>query len=121
MSYTLDFRKKVLSTRKKYGLSISATAERFDIGTTTLVRWLKSIHEKKRYRRPTRIKDDDLDQDVQRYPDAYHHERAQRLGVSAEGIRDALKRLGYSYKKNAQSPQGEKRRTAYLPEKDPAP
>ena len=42
-----------------------------------------------------------LKRDVEEYPDAYHYERAQRLGVSQRGIGYALKRLGISRKKNA--------------------
>ncbi|WP_407079486.1 IS630 transposase-related protein [Candidatus Regiella insecticola] len=41
-----------------------------------------------------------LAQDVATYPDDYQYERAQRFGVSAQGIRHALKRLRVSRKKN---------------------
>ncbi|WP_216824513.1 IS630 transposase-related protein, partial [Candidatus Fukatsuia symbiotica] len=37
--------------------------------------------------------------DVETYPEASQYERAQRMGVSARGIGDALKRAGFSYKK----------------------
>jgi hypothetical protein len=45
-----------------------------------------------------------LQEDVTNNPDSYHYERAQRLGVSASGIRLALKRLKITYKKNMESP-----------------
>jgi hypothetical protein len=37
-----------------------------------------------------------LKRDVEKYPDAYQYERAQRLGVSQRGIGYAWKRLGIS-------------------------
>ena len=43
--------------------------------------------------------------DVAEYPDAYHRERAARLGVSKRGIGDALKRLELTYKKTLNHPK----------------
>ncbi|WP_342221011.1 IS630 transposase-related protein [Candidatus Fukatsuia endosymbiont of Tuberolachnus salignus] len=43
--------------------------------------------------------------DVETYPDASQYERAQRMGVSARGIGDALKRAGFSYKKTFYHPK----------------
>ena len=34
-----------------------------------------------------------LARDIRDFPDAYHRERAERLGVSARGICDAMKRV----------------------------
>ena len=59
-----------------------------------------------------------LKRDVESHPDAYHHERASRFGVSEAGIRKALKRLGISYKKNSEAPQSRRRRAASLPRED---
>ncbi|WP_063656241.1 IS630 transposase-related protein [Candidatus Arsenophonus triatominarum] len=41
MSYTIDFRRKVISVRKAEGLTIRETAKQFRIGKASLVRWLK--------------------------------------------------------------------------------
>jgi hypothetical protein len=41
-----------------------------------------------------------LARDVEEQPDAYQHERADRLGCSQRGISDALRRLRISRKKN---------------------
>ena len=38
--------------------------------------------------------------DVERHPDDYMYERAQRFGCSKSGIEAALKRLGISQKKD---------------------
>ena len=52
---------------------------------------------------------DALKEDINRYPDAYHYERASRLQVSKTGIYWAMKRLGVSYKKNADSSESRRR------------
>ena len=47
MTYSLDFRQKVLPIQKKEKLSFRQTSQRFGIGTTTLLRWTKNIEAKK--------------------------------------------------------------------------
>jgi transposase len=121
MTYSLDFRKKVLEIQKRQKLTFQETAARFDIGTTTLVRWHKRLETRQSgVSRPARKKIDDqaLLLDVQHYPDAYHYERATRFGVCPKSIWRALKRLGVSYKKNTQPSQGERPRTYTIPRDD---
>lgn len=119
MTYSYHFRKKVLTTRKREGLTIEQTAKRFNIGLASITRWLKHPQPKtKRSRRWSKIDKKQLQLDILKYPDAYHHERAQRLGVSSTGVRDAMKRLGVSYKKNFISSSSRRRQTAILPKKD---
>ena len=119
MTYSLDFRRKVLSVRKKEGLTIAEVAARFCVGVASVTRWIKNPEPKTTRNKPaTRIDMAALAQDVLDYPDAYQYERAKRLGVSEKGIGHALRRMGLSYKKNTASPQGERRRTAYLPDTD---
>jgi transposase len=61
---------------------------------------MKEIEPKrKRKKPPTKIKEEELRRDVEKYPDAYQYERAKRLGVSQRGIGLALKRMGISCKK----------------------
>lgn len=102
MTYSLDFRKKVLAVKERDGLSYEAVAVRFDIRSKhTVYRWTKQIEPCKTRTKPaTKIDMDALTRDVELYPDAYQYERAARLGVSKSGIQSALKRLGISYKKN---------------------
>jgi len=52
-----------------------------------------------RHRRATKIDAQALRRDVAQYPDAYQYERAQRFGVSARGMGNALQRLKISRKK----------------------
>ena len=100
MTYSLDFRQKVIDVRAREQLSIDAAAKRFDVGKATLTRWLRQLEPKAtRERSCPKIPTDALLADVQRYPDAYQHERAERFGVSATGIAKALARNGLTRKK----------------------
>ena len=101
MAYTNDFIQRVLKVQKDRNLSHRKTANLFQIATTTLANWKKGLFpEGKRNRKPTKIHDDKLYQDIKDYPDAFQHERADRLKVSTRGISSALKRLGITRKKN---------------------
>jgi transposase len=115
MTYSIDFRSKVLSVRKKEALTIAEVASRFGVGIASVVRWLNRPEpQRTRYKPPTKIDRIALARDVREYPDAYQAERAQRLGVSEKGIGHALRRMNVSYKKNSASSQSGRRRTAYI-------
>lgn len=107
MTYSIDFRKKVLELREREELSIGAVALRFDVGKASVMRWLVELAPKKTRNKPaTKIDMDSLKKDIEEHPDSYQHERASRLGVSKSGIGSALKRLGVTYKKNTSAPEG---------------
>ena len=115
MTYSLDFRLRVLSVKKKKNLSFSETAELFGVGVTSLVRWVKKPEPQTHRHKPaTKLNMDALKEDIQLYPDAYQYERAERLGVSSMGIWHALKRLNVTYKKNALTSQGRSRKACYF-------
>jgi transposase len=115
MTYSLDFRLRVLSVKKKKNLSFAETAELFGVGVTSLVRWVKKPEPQTHRHKPaTKLNMDALKEDIQLYPDAYQYERAERLGVSSMGIWHALKRLNVTYKKNAQTSQGRSRKACYF-------
>ena len=115
MTYSIDFRRKVLSDREKEDLTIAEVAEWFCVGVATVVRWLKRLEPQRRRNKPaTKIDRIALARDVREYPDSYQSERAHRLGVSEKGIGHALRRMNITYKKNAAASQGERRRTARL-------
>ena len=100
MAYTHDFIRRVLKVQKDKKLSHRATASLFQIGTTTLSNWQKGLlPQGKRKRKPSKISDEALLNDVKAYPDAFHYERAKRLNVSERGIGHALHRLGITRKK----------------------
>ena len=119
MTYPLKFRHHVLSIKDRESLTFWQTAERFGIGIATLTRWAKRIEPITNARRPwLKINIHLLSQDIRDFPDAYHYERARRLGVSTRGICDAMKRMGITYKKSLEPPKGGRRKTSVLPEKD---
>jgi len=101
MTYSLKFRQQVLSIKAKEGLTYGEAAQRFGIGLATLMRWTKRLEPCATRNKPaTKIDADALRRDVAQYPDAYQFERAQRLGVNANGIRKALQRLHFTRKKS---------------------
>ncbi|WP_074167973.1 IS630 transposase-related protein [Candidatus Arsenophonus triatominarum] len=91
MSYTIDFRRKVISVRKAEGLTIRETAKQFRIGKASLVRWLKRPEPKNSTPRKRKLDKNALAKDVEQYPDAYQKERAERFGVCI------ARRLNFDY------------------------
>jgi len=111
MTYSLDFRRKVLSVREREGLTIAEAATRFGVGIASVTRWLKRVEpQRTRYKPATKIDRIALARDVREHPDAYQAERARRLGVSEKGIGHALRRMNISCKKNSAAPKGGRRR-----------
>lgn len=100
MTYSIDYRKQVLSSIDK-GMTIRAAASFYGLSTSTIHSWQQNLTPKTtRNKAPTKIPDDALLEDVKKYPDAYNYERARRLNCSSTGIFNALKRLGISKKKD---------------------
>ena len=119
MTYPLKFRQKVLEVRLQEGLTIAAVASRFGVGVASVVRWLKEPAPQTTRDKPaTKIDMNALAQDVRNYPEAYHYERAARLGVSRSGICDAMKRIGVTIKKNTEAPEGGRSSAYRLPKSD---
>lgn len=81
MTYSVDFRRHVLSIRKKEGLTLEQTSERFGVGRASLCRWLKRLEPDQSKPRKRKIDMAALAEDVRQFPAAYHHERAARFGV----------------------------------------
>jgi transposase len=114
MTYSIDFRKKVLKVREKEGLSVEGVAIRFGVGKASVMRWLIELEPKKtRNKSATKIDMELLKKDIEEYPDSYQYERAERLGASQSGIYWALKRLNVTYKKNT-NPSKSRRRKALV-------
>lgn len=107
MSYSLDFRKRVMKVKEEKHLTFEKTCKRFDVGIRSLFRWQRDIEPKLTRNKPaTKVDMKGLKEDVKKNPDAYLFERAGRFGVSVTGIFYALRRLNVSYKKNSVSPAG---------------
>jgi transposase len=100
MTYSIDFRKKVLLIKDKEKLSFSQVAKRFGVSVNSVFLWSKNIEPKRRRNKaPVKIHNEILLEDIKKYPDSYMYERAKRLCVSTAGICSALKRLNITYKK----------------------
>lgn len=101
MTYSTDFRQKVLLLKEQEKLNFAEAALRFGVSKASIVRWSNRLELKRTREKPwTKIDREKLLKDIEVYPDAYQYERALRLAVSRRGIGDALKRLGVSRKKN---------------------
>jgi len=108
MSYSLDFRQRVLAYKEKQMLTFQQTSEHFDIGIRTLFRWSKNITPcLTRNKPPTKVDTDKLLKDIEKYPDDYQWERAKRLNVGQPAIHYALKRLKITYKKNTKTSESQ--------------
>lgn len=118
MTCSVDFRRHVLSIRKKEGLTLEETSARFGVGRASLCRWLKRLEPDQSGPRKRKIDMAALAEDVRKHPDAYLHERAARSGVFPNAIFQALRRLGVTHKKSAQTSEGGRRQAAYLPGED---
>jgi transposase len=115
MTYSIDFRLKVLSVRAAENLTISEVSTRFGVGIATVVRWIKRVEPyRTRIKPATKIDRILLAEDVRIFPDAYQAERAKRLGVSEKGIGHALRRMGITYKKNSEPSAGQRRKTTSI-------
>jgi transposase len=100
MTYSVDFRKKVLLTKEQENLTFLEVSKQFRVGVASVERWSKNIEGKKtRNKLPTKMDWEKLVKDVEEHPDSYQYERAKRFGVSKQGIGYALKRLNISCKK----------------------
>lgn len=106
MSYSLDFRQRVLAYKEKQAITFQQTSEHFDIGIRTLFRWSNRIAPCLTRNKPaTKVDMDKLLEDIEAFPDEYQWERANRLNVGQPAIHYALKRLKITYKKNTKTPQ----------------
>lgn len=110
MTYSVDFRKKVLAIKTSESLSFFEVANRFGVGKNTVVRWSKRLEPRRtRFKPATTIDMAALARERKRRPEAYQYEFAEPFGVSQRGIGNALKWLGMSRKKNVLTPQSESR------------
>jgi transposase len=115
MTYSQDFRRKVLKIKSAEKLSMSDVADRFDIGVASVMRWTKKIESQTTRNKPAvKINMEALKEDIEQYPDAYLKERAARLNVSHACVWLAMKRLNITYKKNSSASKGHTRKTIYL-------
>lgn len=108
MTYSIDFRKKILSIQAEGNLTLSEVSKRFGVGQASVVRWSQHIEPQRTRNKPTtKLHWEALALDVEEPPDSDQYERAARFGVSQQGIAYALKRLKISRKKNLPTPKSQ--------------
>ena len=95
MSYSLDFRKRVVS-HVGSGCSQEEASRLFKVSRKTIYHWLSKGEDvsdapRKSYR--SKLDKAALAADVRDHPDAYLRERAARFGVSVQTIWYALRQL----------------------------
>lgn len=111
MTYSTDLRKRVVEFVSKGGSKLEAS-QRFGVSRWCVYDWInrKTLEaDKQGSPGPWKLDPEELKAHVEKYPDAYQHERAAALGVSRHVVLYGLKRLKLSRKKNAIVPR-EKRR-----------
>ena len=87
MTYSIDFRKKVLAIKAQENLTLSEVSKRFGVGQASVVRWSKNIESQRTRNKPTtKLNWEALAPDVEEHPESYQYERAARFGVSQLGI-----------------------------------
>jgi transposase len=105
MSYDKKFRESVLRHVDE-GHTQEETRKLFKIGENTIRNWRRlreetgDLENRPLMRSHKKIDPDKLRSDVEEYPDAFNIERAERFGCSESAVRQALKRLKITRKKN---------------------
>lgn len=95
MSYSIDFRKRVISFIKEGGSKLSA-ARAFKVNPDTIYEWLKRGEDLSP--RPVKTRNRKIDRraleaHVQKHPDAFLRERASHFGVDPSTISYHLRLL----------------------------
>ncbi len=104
MTYSLDFRQRVLNIKSERSLSDAELSNIFGISTRSIIRWKRRIEPCYTRNKPaTKIDMDKLKRDIENNPDLYQYERANIFRVSNSAICAAIKRLGITHKKNSKS------------------
>lgn len=108
MSYSTDFREKVLNYIDNGGKLVKACAL-FSVGSSTINRW-QNIRKKQgnlirqpRPQQPYKIDNNELKLYIDENPDAYLNEIADHFNVTVSGISKALSRMNITRKKSPHS------------------
>ena len=108
-------RRKILSIKKKEGLSFAKVGERFGMSPNTVYKWTKRIKPKvRRERKSKKVKIGVLMEEVMKNPDLYQYERAKKFKVSQSTMWRELQRIGVTYKKNAKASKGGRAKAYYI-------
>ncbi len=107
MTYSLDFRQRVLHIKSERSLTDLELSAMFNVSTRSIIRWKVKIEPLTTRNKPaTKIDMDKLKKNIEDNPDLYQYERANIFKVSKSAIGTAMQRLGITYKKNSKSSKG---------------
>jgi transposase len=101
MTYSEDLRKRVVAFVQGGG-SKSEGARLFKVSRGCVYLWLKRktlAPKRVRKSQPYKLNEAELKAHVEKYPDAYQHERAAALGVSRHVVLHGLRRLNLTRKR----------------------
>ena len=107
MGYAREYKISVIKYHFK-GNSIAKTADTFSIGADTIVRWKRELKmsgelqvRKQQDREHLRkITPERIDEFLQKFPDGNQQEMADYFGCKPQSVQAALKKFGYTKKKN---------------------
>jgi transposase len=106
MAYDEKFRIKVAQYHLK-GNTVAVTADTFGVGAGRVSDWANifkrtgRIETKVRNRESTRlVTEEKIDEFLAKFPDANQNEMAEAFGCTNQSVCIALKKFGYSRKKN---------------------
>ena len=126
MSYEIRFKERVLS-RLETGISQREAARVFGISRNTFTDWLayrnsgERLVPRKRAGKPRKIKPGRLHAIIRKTPDVYGCEIAAELGCSRSAVCYALRRHGYTLKKNAAFRERDEKQAKPSSQPSPAP
>jgi transposase len=107
MGYAKEYKVSVIKYHFK-GNSIAKTADTFSIGIDTVVRWKRELArngellERKVQDREhlRKITPEKIEEFLAKFPDGNQQEMAEYFGCKPQAVQVALKKFGYSKKKN---------------------
>jgi len=107
MGYAKEYKISVIKYHFK-GNSLAKTADTFSIGLDTVVRWKRELvkrgelQERKVQEREhlRKITAERIDEFLERFPDGNQKEMAEYFGCKTPSVTIALKKFGYTKKKN---------------------
>lgn len=123
MSYPTKYRERTIEYRQA-GHTLEETHQIFKVSRSTIQKWEKQLKEtgnlekKELHRGYRKIDPEKLKLYVEEHPDAYQSEMAEAFGCSESGIRDALRRLKITRKKDNQVPGAEPTKSKGVPGTD---
>ena len=106
MAYDIKFKEKTLEILAKLNGNVLQTSKLLNLNYRTVVRWKEtaergeSLIHKSGGKRVEKINPEKLKEYVEQNPNKYLYEIAEEFNCSKSGVFDALKKLGYTNRKN---------------------